>query len=337
MIILKNDLFKKICGNIDYNTYTNLQGAFCISTIGLATVNQLIPQYPLINNYIDILTYATFAAFLNNYNKLNKIFDLSNPIEIYIMFNYLLYKGYLSKNKEFQYSDEQRRNLRGLFGVEVITGKVACRHISCMLTDILNEYKIESYKLGVHMKDYVIAKQQAYTKEEFVSLIDKYKTDEENYEFLMKLVDELADSENIEVPTEAIIEENMLKNMITNHIITFAYKDGRNYFLDPTNAKIYWMNDDSKKTLYGSSCIDIPIHFMTPIILDGLDGLKNYLQIKKHLSSSHLSTPLENEYLLVNETLDKCNNNIDIFEQFYVNNCELYDDITSKVLHIRKI
>lgn len=178
---MEKNFFKKICGSIDYNTYTGLQNTLGMSTIGLAVANELIPQYSLVNNSIDILAYSTLIAylgmawtngkeytkdikqirelynyFLNNYNKLNKIFDLNNPVEIYTMFNYLLYKGYLSKNKEFQFSGKQARDLKGLSGAEVITGKAVCRHISGMLTDILNGYGIESSQLGVYSKNYSI-------------------------------------------------------------------------------------------------------------------------------------------------------------------------------------
>ena len=58
--------------------------------------------------------------------------------------------------------------------------------------------------------------------------------------------------------------------------------------------------------------------------------------MKKSLSNPCLSITTEEEQLLVKSTLDKCKNNTDIFEQFYDDNCELYDDISNKVLRIRK-
>ena len=145
---MEKNFFKKICGSIDYNTYTGLQNTLGMSTIGLAVANELIPQYSLVNNSIDILAYSTLIAylgmtwssgkeytkdvkqirelynyFLSNYNRLNKIFDLNNPLEIYTMFNYLLYKGYLSKNKEFQFSGKQARDLKGLSGLKLLLEK----------------------------------------------------------------------------------------------------------------------------------------------------------------------------------------------------------------------
>lgn len=282
---MEKNVFKKIWGNIDYNTYTNLQKTLGISNIGLAIANQLISQYPypLINNSIDVLVYTILATylglawtngkkytkdikqirelyidFLNNYNKLNKVFDLSNPVEIHMMFNYLLYKGYLSKNKDFQFSSKQARDLKGLSGAEVITGKAVCRHISGMLTDILNGYGIESNQLGVYSKVYSIniniLKQQKYTKEELVNWVRTHITDEETYESVIKLIDELVDkrNQNIEISSEMIDDKDILKRKVGNHSISFAFKDGKSYFLDPTQTRIYRMNESNEGTLYDS-------------------------------------------------------------------------------------
>lgn len=361
---MEKNVFKKICGSIDYNTYTSLQNTLGMSAIGLAVANELIPQYPLVNNSIDILAYTTLAAylgltwtngkqytkdikqirelynyFLNNYNRLNKIFDLNNPVEIYTMFNYLLYKGYLSKNKEFQFSGKQARDLKVLRGAEVITGKAVCRHISGMLTDILNRYGIESSQLGVYSKNYSIninvLGQQKYTKEELVNWVRTHITDEQTYEFVMKLIYELVDrrNKNIEISSKMIDDKNILKRKVGNHAISFAFKDGKSYFLDPTQTRIYQMKDSNESILYDSECGDIPIRLISSMVLN---NSKDYLQMKKNLSNACLSISAEEEQAFIKATLDKCKNNMDIFEQFYVDNCELYDDISSKVLSIRK-
>lgn len=359
------NVFKKICGSIDHNTYTGLQNTLGMSTIGLAVANELIPQYPLVNNSIAILAYSTLIAYLgmawtngkeytkdvkqirelynyfvNNYNKLNKIFDLNNPVEIYTMFNYLLYKGYLSKNKEFQFSGKQARDLKGLSGTEVITGKAVCRHISGMLTDILNGYGIESSQLGVYSKNYSIniniLEEQKHTKEELVNWVRMHITDEQTYEFAMKLIDELVDNrnQNIEISSEMIDDKNILKRKVGNHAISFAFKDGKSYFLDPTQTRIYRMKESNEGTLYDSECDDIPMRLISSIVLN--DSKDYYLQMKKRLSNPSLSITAAEEQALVKATLDKCKNNMNIFEQFYVDNCELYDDISNKVLNIRK-
>ena len=179
---MENNKFRQLCGKINYNTYNNIQNTLLLSGTGLLLTNDLIPrQYPMLNNSIDVIIWATivinlamtcsngknhtkdviqirdlYQEFIKNYNKLNKIFDLSDPIQIYTMFNYLLYKGYLSKDKNFQFSGKQARDINCLSGTNVITGQAVCRHISAMLTDILNDYGIESSQLGVYSRHYSI-------------------------------------------------------------------------------------------------------------------------------------------------------------------------------------
>ena len=54
--------------------------------------------------------------------------------------------------------------------------------------------------------------------------------------------------------------------------------------------------------------------------------------MKKRLSEPYLSITQEEEEKMIDETLDKCENNMNIFEQFYADNCELYKEVSQKVL-----
>lgn len=280
-----------------------------------------------------------YQEFIKNYNKLNKAFDLSNPIQIYTMFNYLLYKGYLSKDKEFQFSGKQARDINCLIGTNVITGQAVCRHISAMLTDILNDYGIESSQLGVYSIGYNIniniLDKPKYTKEELINWVRTHIIDEETYDIVMKLIEKLVNEYNqsIEFSSEKIDEKNPLKRIIGNHAITFAFKDGKSYFLDPTQTRIYRMSESDKKLLYDDEC-ELIIKPLSSLLLNS--NPKNYLKMKAFLASQYPSVSKEEEKLLIEETMKLCNGNSDIFEDFYAENSELYDDISSKVLRIRK-
>lgn len=280
-----------------------------------------------------------YQEFIKNYNKLNKAFDLSNPIQIYTMFNYLLYKGYLSKDKEFQFSGKQARDINCLIGTNVIIGQAVCRHISAMLTDILNDYGIESSQLGVYSIGYNIniniLDKPKYTKEELINWVRTHIIDEETYDIVMKLIEKLVNEYNqsIEISAEVIDEKNPLKRIIGNHAITFAFKDGKSYFLDPTQTRIYRMSESDKKLLYDDEC-ELIIKPLSSLLLNS--NPKNYLKMKAFLASQYPSVSKEEEKLLIEETMKLCNGNSDIFEDFYAENSELYDDISSKVLRIRK-
>ena len=363
--IMENNKFKQFCGSIDYNTYNKIQSILGFSSVGMALTNDLIlSQYPVLNSSVDALAYLSIAAylglawshgkdytrdikqirslyqkFITNYNKLNKIFDLNDPIQIHTMFNYLLYKGYLSIDKNFEFSNKEARDINGLYGTNVITGKAVCRHISAMLTDILNNYGIESSQLGVYSMNYSvninILEQPKYTKEELVNWVQTHITDEQTYSIVMKFIEELVDKrgQSIELSTKMIEDKNILKRKVGNHAITFSVKDGKSYYLDPTQTRIYRVSENDKNVLYDDEYDRVPIKLLSSIVLN---DSKDYLRMREKLSQQYQSITREEEKQMIEQTITDCKNNMDIFEQFYNENSELYSDISSKVLRIKK-
>ena len=95
----------------------------------------------------------SYQEFIKNYNEdINKAFRLSNPLEVYYVFNILLSNGYLSKNKEFHYYDNLIfADVENLLGTEIFSGISVCRHSSAMLSDILNEFGTPACQLGVNV------------------------------------------------------------------------------------------------------------------------------------------------------------------------------------------
>lgn len=55
----------------------------------------------------DIEIRKLYNNLIKDYNKLNKIFDFQNPVEIYTLYNKMLYAGYLSKDKEFHFGKDK--------------------------------------------------------------------------------------------------------------------------------------------------------------------------------------------------------------------------------------
>lgn len=98
---------------------------------------------------------------IEEYNKLHKVFNFTNPVEMYAMFNYAYNDGYLSKNKIFNYGKTDRfgncnvfDDLSVVHGINIINGTGVCRHISAMFRDILTKCNIENMLLVVYMKDF---------------------------------------------------------------------------------------------------------------------------------------------------------------------------------------
>lgn len=355
---MDNNKFKQFFGSIDYNTYDKIQNTLFFSGVGMVLAKDLIvSQYPILNSPVDALVCISMAAFLGldfssgkdytrditqirslyenliiNYNKLNKLFNLDDPIQIYTMFTYLLHNGYLSMDKNFELSNKEARDIKGLYGTNVITGKAVCRHISAMLTDILNNYGIESSQLGVYLMDYSVLEKQKYIKEELTNWVQTHITDEQAYSIAMEYIEELVDKrgQNIELSTKMI---EYLKRKLGNHAITFSVKDGKSYYLDSTQVRIYRMSEDDKNVLY-DEYDRVPIKLLSFIVLN---DSKDYLRVREKLSQQYPSITREKEKQIIRQTIIDCKNNMDIFEQFYNENSDLYNDISSKLLKIKKV
>lgn len=280
-----------------------------------------------------------YQEFINRYNQLNATFDIYDPIQIHTMFVYLLHRGYLSRDKCFNYSDENTRDIDGLLGVNIITGESVCRHISAAVSDILNDYGIEANQLGVYSGEWELnidtLNVLKYTKEELVNWSKIHIADKRVYESLIKLIEKVVDEENKNIKISLKMEDgnNLLKKAVGNHAITVAVKDEKSYFLDPTNFWIYGMRDANKKMLYDDNCNEIPIKLLPSIMYNSSAG---YLKMMEQLRRQYPSVSKETRDSLILETISMCDSNMDIFAQFYNHNRELYSDISDKVLSIKK-
>ena len=156
-----------------YDTLVTLRKDFGITEDSLIALFELLPENQLAINLAVVGIsnfYSTFGPFmrslnknrilvkeltllyrefLHNYSRLNKLFNFNNPVEIYTMFYYLLFRGYLSSHKTFLKTDLVTTDLHNILGVNVLAGKSACRHNASLLADILENLGFEAYTLTV--------------------------------------------------------------------------------------------------------------------------------------------------------------------------------------------
>ena len=358
---MENNLFRQLCGKINYNTYNNIQKALAMSHLGIVyTDDFIVQQYPMLADPLNVIKYTSIVAlyllafsngknytkdivqirnlyqeFLKNYNKLNKTFNLSDPIQIHIMFYYLLYEGYLSKDKNFQFSNKQARDIDYLYGANVITGQGVCGHISTMFTDILNDFGIKSNTLIVYCRNYKqnvtvkIIDKPKYTKEELIDFAKTHIVDEKECSLILEKIEKSVDkyNKNIEISLEMVYEKKLLKSVLGDHVISYAFKDENSYFLDPTNKTTYRMSKSNNHILYDDE-YELKISPINSILR--LSRYSNNCLLNQYPSVSK-----EEEKMLIEETVKLCNKNIDIFENFYSENSDLYKDISSKILKIK--
>lgn len=170
------DIFKEVYEKLDADTYRKIQKIGKFSTYGLVGTNIFLASQNVQPNTLSLTATFLLSAscfgvnylydrgrtesirepyqeFIKNYNEdINKTFHLSNPLEVYYVFNILLSNGYLSKNKEFHYYDNPIfADVENLLGTEIFSGISVCRHSSAMLSDILNEFGTPACQLGVNV------------------------------------------------------------------------------------------------------------------------------------------------------------------------------------------
>lgn len=107
-----------------------------------------------------------YNEVIDNIAKINRVFGLEDPVEIFTLFTNELSNGFLSYNKHFEYETSDIKNIKTLYGANPITGKSVCRHIAVMLRDVMNKNGIKSNTLNVCVKDDKSAKTEEQIKTE---------------------------------------------------------------------------------------------------------------------------------------------------------------------------
>lgn len=344
---------EKILNQISTNTYENVRDLSILAPIIVQYSNLLIhnqtitfvsPIFIPIECLGLYLTYSKniqntkniieiknlYQEFLNNYNKLNTVFELKTPLEIYALYTYLLDNGYLSQNKEIEFDDKNSRDIPIISGANVFTGQSVCRHRSKLLSDILNNYQIDSYSIGCYAKNYEINFKDEITEIDYETysktpIIANYETHEFKYPYYDKIQNAYF-LKHFKIEKNEIKEKDIFKFFLGNHEICLSKQNGKNYFLDPTQSRIYRLSIFDQKILQDKQ---------GDIIIKQILSDKNTKKAIKTLKAENNIS--QDEEI---ETLNKINNlsyeNIDIFEKFYNQNKELYEEISNEIIKIKK-
>lgn len=248
-----------------------------------------------------------YDEIIKNYNFLNRIFSLNDPVAIYAMFNYALHNGYLSLNKKYTSNPKYVMELPSTNGIGVVTNNNLERHNALMLSDVLRKSGIYSNVLGV-----------TFNNDLFLSLED------------------MVSFATIGVDNESFSKEDFDISQVFNcsmkHVLTYASSDGKQYFFDPTLRTIFKPSKTEHSILFkGNVQVDIDMPFTKKLI-----SKKEYLELKKELSCQIQSTSIQRDNKIVYDTNLLCSNNRDILEKFYYDNKELYEEIDYLTLKFKK-
>ena len=361
-----NEMLKKMLGSMNYNTYENV--SFFVDIFGYGmwfTAFICFRDNPYINIFLNSISSSIFATsiylyksdgymytkdikkinelygeFIKNYNKLNKVFDFKEPVSICTMFNYLLYKGYLSSSKTFGFNEKGVVDLKLIRGANVIASNGVCRHIASMLTDILNDNSMNTVNLSCfvrNLKDISVVENSDivnYSREKNIEFINRHVSSLEERERLLFILDNFF-YQGIYVSFVPVYEEiknKKINKLKCNHLICFTEYNGFNYYLDPTQWRIYRLNEEGYLYDYLDDKIIVGNKLDKIFNLFSKDYLKE-MSDKVKIPGNYIS--LEEEMKIIDSTRLICNNNVDIFEKFYKENKSLYDEVANNLGNIK--
>lgn len=359
-----NKLFLKACNSVNYQTYNNIKFTLLVSS-GLVSLSNLSLFFSGATDgyvgYVSSLLYFSYAfldisngqnytkdvnelrtlynEFIKKYNIMNRDFSFKEPISMYTMFNFLLNHGYLSKDKKFNCINNDCCDFNKLYGADIIRGNGVCRHISSLFTDILNDYGIPSMNVVTYVP---------YSNFLFTNVINENYSREKNISIISTCIDSLEERKKI-IDNLIVLEENGIyisveytsseKNVkkekkYGNHVITYSLYDNKSYYLDPTLDNIYRLID-IKNGIIGDDNNNITFKTNQFYRWNNLSDkeIKDYI---KKMQTYQDSISVLEEDNIISSTMDICVDNIDVFEKFYNDNNELYNEISNKLVKIKK-
>lgn len=264
-----------------------------------ARIEPTTEDYKQIKNlYNNIIT--NLANFLKEQN-------ITDPVEIFTVYQFMYRNGYLSYNHNFNY-DIDMKDLSKLNGVDVVRGTGVCRSISSFLTDLYKEMGYDSCNLLVNANRTVlnnIDRQGNYPK---------WKINKKTSGFV-KTISKLS----------GVIP-------MSNHLITLVEKDGKTYVFDPTNDAFLIKGKNNELILPHQKDGRMKISYFVNCvhkILGQTGALKSKTQIEEHLQNPTIDYETYTE--IYKNTLIYIRNNISLFQQFYENNNSLYLELFQKI------
>lgn len=275
---------------------------------------------------------ALYQEFLESYHKLNGTFNINNPIELMVLFKYLLNRGYLSKEHKHKYL-VSKNDQPLLAGTYPFTGESCCRHDGVLLSDILTKEGIKSSTL-IGYETFAITSDiiSDLIPLCFMSVLnpDSFKYSEKfrdyNIDLEIKRKEGFIRDEDFRIISYSSLE--------FNHLITIAKKDSITYFLDPTSDAVY-----RKKIFDGKEVLVSGVGVIIPKV--GLGYKKAYTEHGRNIFDTRrmlegMNATLEEELEARRKVNEITRDNQDIFEQFYRENVPLYEEVSMRLEKVRR-
>lgn len=247
-----------------------------------------------LNAYKEIISKT---ADLLKYIKMDNAFDAS------LIFQYLLWNGYFSKDKNLKYSKDNRFNALDAFGADIMRGYSVCLNNSDMLTRVLNSLDIPSRILCCSTNELKLPNDNRILKP--------------NDNQFVKHIDNSSPWENF-----------LINHIIGNHAIVVFNHEDLDYVIDPTNCYFIKPSGYKKLKFFNTDNI-LKIKKRTSVLLNSLSNpLEERSAISKDLDhillnlfmqSKSKSSKINKEFLsdIYYKAIKSYATNIELFKDFH--------------------
>lgn len=244
-------------------------------------------------NHEEVKQYKEVIDDFGEYLDANGVYE---PVEIFDYFNYALWEGYLSKDKDFAYS-EKRDIYFSNYGLGNISGRGVCLNNAGMLKDLYESYGYEAEIVLCYVPSSKIS-------------VDK---DTRGNEVIHRRIEH----------NDAIVLVSKIFKPIAiftgNHAVTVVYYKGEYYYFDPTNLIYLAKSDiDDLEIINGDG--SFKKRYLMSFVYELSDGLKNMFGVT---SDDYNLDYLTSKDPLVIELAK--------LEEFYQNEKDLIDDIANSL------
>lgn len=235
--------------------------------------------------YSDIM--EKYNVLLNKMSYLAKELHMQNSLELNILFSYLLWYGYLSKNKEYVFSSNHKKYIIGLFFTDIMDGTGVCLNNSEMLKDFLNL--------------------NGYTS----AIIQNYYNSNSKVNYKINIERKCKEIEQ---------EENIIKKFFkrdANHVFNLIEENNKLYIFDPTNLLLHKLvNPYKSEMINGTGTFKLYPYqsYMTCTNLNEVELLD------KLITTDDYSSPFIKEDLIsiAEINLEIIRNSTYLLEDFYI-------------------
>lgn len=180
-----------------------------------------------------------------------KLDSVDHPLLISLIFEYLLWGGYLSKDHRYAYDMRNRVNNFACVGADIMRGHGVCLNNADMLANIYQELGYEAYTMGISVN-------------KSVEKLDIWKPD------IKRNIDNNSRMFNL-------FSMSKLINRLGNHAITMVKNDVYELY-DPTSLSVLKPTDALQASYIGTGC-GFDLKLWITIVLSGLWEDENHTQV----------------------------------------------------------